>query len=119
VLRIDEHEGLLIADFDGREGEYAFGELDALLPAYAMTIDKSQGSEYPAGAKPRLYRRNARQAPRRHRRPPPRHGDRGQKWGRAAALVQIGGVVEGAAKELTGNSAGQDGAPAIPSGGPL
>jgi exodeoxyribonuclease V alpha subunit len=48
VLRIDEHEGLLIADFDGREGKYAFGELDALLPAYAMTIDKSQGSEYPA-----------------------------------------------------------------------
>ena len=25
-----------------------FGELAALLPAYAMTIHKSQGSEYPA-----------------------------------------------------------------------
>jgi exodeoxyribonuclease V alpha subunit len=48
VLRIDENEGLLIASFDGREVEYPFGELDALLPAYAMTIHKSQGSEYPA-----------------------------------------------------------------------
>ena len=48
VLRIDESEGLLVAGFDGREVEYPFGELDALLPAYAMTIHKSQGSEYPA-----------------------------------------------------------------------
>ena len=28
--------------------EYPFGELDALVPAYATTIHKSQGSEYPA-----------------------------------------------------------------------
>ena len=27
---------------------YAFGELDTLVPAYAATIHKSQGSEYPA-----------------------------------------------------------------------
>ena len=27
---------------------YGFGELDALAPAYAVTIHKSQGSEYPA-----------------------------------------------------------------------
>ncbi len=48
VLRIDQTEGILIADFDGREVEYPFGELDALVPAYATTIHKSQGSEYPA-----------------------------------------------------------------------
>jgi len=48
VLRIDETEGLLVAGFDGREVEYPFGELDTLLPAYATTIHKSQGSEYPA-----------------------------------------------------------------------
>ena len=36
------------AAFDGREVEYPFGELDALVPAYATTIHKSQGSEYPA-----------------------------------------------------------------------
>ncbi len=27
---------------------YGFGELDTLVPAYAATIHKSQGSEYPA-----------------------------------------------------------------------
>ena len=27
---------------------YPFGELDTLVPAYATTIHKSQGSEYPA-----------------------------------------------------------------------
>ena len=27
---------------------YGFGELDALVPAYAANLDKSQGSEYPA-----------------------------------------------------------------------
>lgn len=48
VLRIDENEGLLVASIDGREVEYPFGELDALIPAYATTIHKSQGSEYPA-----------------------------------------------------------------------
>ena len=56
-----------------------------------------------AGAKPRLYRRNARQAPRCHRRPAPGHGDCSQKRGGAAALDQIGGMVEGAAKGLTGD----------------
>ncbi len=48
VKRIDQTDGVLIADFDGREVEYPFGELDALVPAYATTIHKSQGSEYPA-----------------------------------------------------------------------
>ena len=48
VLRVDEDGGLLVASFDGREIEYPFGELDALVPAYATTIHKSQGSEYPA-----------------------------------------------------------------------
>ncbi len=48
VLRIDEVEGLLVAGFDGREVEYPFGELDTVVPAYATTIHKSQGSEYPA-----------------------------------------------------------------------
>jgi exodeoxyribonuclease V alpha subunit len=48
VTSIDEEEGILRANFDGREAEYAFAELDTLLPAYAITIHKSQGSEYPA-----------------------------------------------------------------------
>ncbi len=38
----------LTARFDGRGVAYGFGELDTLMPAYAVTIHKSQGSEYPA-----------------------------------------------------------------------
>ena len=40
--------GCLTVDFDGREVTYGFGELDQLVLAYATTIHKSQGSEYPA-----------------------------------------------------------------------
>jgi exodeoxyribonuclease V alpha subunit len=48
VIQIDDEEGALVASFDGREVSYPFGELDTLVPAYATTIHKSQGSEYPA-----------------------------------------------------------------------
>ena len=40
--------GELVVTFDGRSIKYGFGELDMLVPAYAATIHKSQGSEYPA-----------------------------------------------------------------------
>src|SRR5579863_9706005 len=36
----------LTASFDGRTVIYGFGELDTLVPGYAATIHKSQGSEY-------------------------------------------------------------------------
>ena len=42
------YNGDLVATFDGREVVYAFGELDELVLAYATTIHKAQGSEYPA-----------------------------------------------------------------------
>ena len=45
---VDLDEGELAVDFDGRTVTFAFGELDTLVPAYAATIHKSQGSEYPA-----------------------------------------------------------------------
>jgi exodeoxyribonuclease V alpha subunit len=48
VLRIDPEAETLVADFDGRAVSYGFGELDALVLAYATTIHKAQGSEYPA-----------------------------------------------------------------------
>ena len=48
VLRIDLEEGEVAVDFDGREVIYDFAELDELVLAYATTIHKSQGSEYPA-----------------------------------------------------------------------
>jgi exodeoxyribonuclease V alpha subunit len=48
VSRIDVEESELTVDFDGREVIYGFTELDELVLAYATTIHKSQGSEYPA-----------------------------------------------------------------------
>ncbi|HEX2555116.1 MAG TPA: ATP-dependent RecD-like DNA helicase [Microvirga sp.] len=48
VLRLDPEAETLTALFDGREVSYGFGELDALVLAYATTIHKAQGSEYPA-----------------------------------------------------------------------
>ena len=45
---VDPDDGQLTARFDGRGVAYGFGELDTLMPAYAVTIHKSQGSEYPA-----------------------------------------------------------------------
>jgi exodeoxyribonuclease V alpha subunit len=45
---VDPDAGEVIARFDGRPVTYGFGELDMLVPAYATTIHKSQGSEYPA-----------------------------------------------------------------------
>jgi len=48
IDKVDLDTGELIASFDGRTVSYGFGELDTLVPAYAATIHKSQGSEYPA-----------------------------------------------------------------------
>src|SRR5208337_4511346 len=45
---VDANAGEIVASFDGRSVTYGFGELDMLVPAYAATIHKSQGSEYPA-----------------------------------------------------------------------
>jgi len=48
VEDVEPDDGQLTASFDGRPVTYGFGELDTLVPAYAATIHKSQGSEYPA-----------------------------------------------------------------------
>jgi exodeoxyribonuclease V alpha subunit len=48
VSRIDPEEGEVTVDFDGHEVVHGFSELDELMLAYATTIHKSQGSEYPA-----------------------------------------------------------------------
>ena len=47
VADVDPDAGELTAHFEGRDLVYDFGELDALVPAYAATVHKSQGSEYP------------------------------------------------------------------------
>ena len=48
IERVDPDDGELVVNFDGRAVVFSFGELDTLVPAYAATIHKSQGSEYPA-----------------------------------------------------------------------
>ena len=48
VADVDPDAGELTARFEGRDLVYGFGELDTLVPAYAATVHKSQGSEYPA-----------------------------------------------------------------------
>lgn len=47
ISRIDEEAGELTVVFDGRPVTYELDELDRLAPAFAMTIHKSQGSEFP------------------------------------------------------------------------
>lgn len=48
IVDVDIEESEVAVEFDGRTVRFGFGELDTLAPAYAATIHKSQGSEYPA-----------------------------------------------------------------------
>jgi exodeoxyribonuclease V alpha subunit len=45
---IDSDDQQLTVAFDARHVEYDYGELDELVLAYATTIHKAQGAEYPA-----------------------------------------------------------------------
>ncbi|MFV0504414.1 MAG: ATP-dependent RecD-like DNA helicase [Lachnospirales bacterium] len=45
--KIDENNELLIVKFDDRKVEYEFSQMEELELSYAITIHKSQGSEYP------------------------------------------------------------------------
>jgi exodeoxyribonuclease V alpha subunit len=48
ILSIDHDEREVTVEVDGRRVVYDFGELDEIEPAYAISIHKSQGSEFPA-----------------------------------------------------------------------
>ena len=48
IRKVDSENSEMVIDFDGRPVNYDFGELDRITPAYATSIHKSQGSEYPA-----------------------------------------------------------------------
>lgn len=52
VVKIDPVEQEVTVRFDPREVAYDFGELDEVSPAYAITIHKAQGSEFPAVVMP-------------------------------------------------------------------
>jgi exodeoxyribonuclease V alpha subunit len=47
VAQVDVEEGQVEIDFEGRLVTYDVGELDEVALAYAATVHKSQGSEYP------------------------------------------------------------------------
>jgi len=52
ILAMDTEDETLHAEFDGRDVEYGFDELDEIGLAYAISVHKSQGSEYPAVVMP-------------------------------------------------------------------
>lgn len=47
VHAVDEVDQIVTVSMDGREVAYDFGSIDELVLAYACSIHKSQGSEYP------------------------------------------------------------------------
>lgn len=54
IREVDTEERTLKVDFDGKWAEYDVTELDELTLAYATTIHKAQGSEYPIVVMPVL-----------------------------------------------------------------
>ncbi len=48
IIILDAKERTLTVRYDERNVPYNFDELDEIIPAYAISIHKSQGSEYPA-----------------------------------------------------------------------
>lgn len=48
IVKLDETEKFLVVRYDERNVSYNFDELDDIVMAYAISIHKSQGSEYPA-----------------------------------------------------------------------
>jgi exodeoxyribonuclease V alpha subunit len=47
ILKIDSEEREVVIDFDGRPVPYDHSDLDEVVLAYAISVHKSQGSEYP------------------------------------------------------------------------
>ena len=54
VTQIDLEESSLLVDFDGRPVPCEFSQLDEVVHAYAVSIHKSQGSEFPVVVIPLL-----------------------------------------------------------------
>lgn len=48
IEAVDPEQGEVTIDFDGRLVVFGLSEFDTVVPAYAATIHKAQGSEYPA-----------------------------------------------------------------------
>ena len=48
IAAIHWEDKAVVINFEDREVVYEFSELDEIVPAYAVSVHKSQGSEYPA-----------------------------------------------------------------------
>ncbi len=47
IESINRIEQVMVVNFEGRQVEYDFGDLDEIALAYVLSIHKSQGSEFP------------------------------------------------------------------------
>ena len=47
IASIDQTDQLMVINYEGKMVEYAFSDLDEVVPAYAVSIHKYQGSECP------------------------------------------------------------------------
>nr|WP_290666261.1 ATP-dependent RecD-like DNA helicase [Ardenticatena sp.] len=54
LIAIDLEEQQLVVDFEGEQVSYEFHELDQVVHAYAISVHKSQGSEFPVVVMPIL-----------------------------------------------------------------
>jgi exodeoxyribonuclease V alpha subunit len=54
IVRFDDEDQEVTISFDGRHIEYDYKELDEIVLAYACSVHKAQGSEYPAVVMPVL-----------------------------------------------------------------
>lgn len=55
IERLDEEQGQIMVRIDERGVSYALDQLDELAPAFAMTIHKSQGNEFPVVVVPLVH----------------------------------------------------------------
>jgi exodeoxyribonuclease V alpha subunit len=54
IIKIDREEQKIVVDYDGRPVSYEYSGLDEIVMAYAVSVHKSQGSEYPVIVMPIL-----------------------------------------------------------------